>query len=208
MSKIVEYENAKEEVLNSLKNGEVIALPTETVYGLGVIYDNYEAYEKLNEIKRRPSEQPYSLMLGNINEIEQYAFLDEDTEVIVNKFLPGQLTIILKAKDHLPAWAKNKNDGTIGIRVPSTVLTRVIINDLGKPLLVPSANRHNEAPINNEIELENEFNNEISYIIKKNEEMTQTPTTVLLAYGKIKILREGKIKQADIENVIGRKLDE
>lgn len=207
MSKIVEYNSEKEDVINSFKKGEVIAIPTETVYGLAIVYDNFQAYEKLNKIKRRPPKQPYSLMLGSVNEIEKFAFLNDDAKKIVQNILPGQLTIILKGKDNLPSWAKNETDGSIGIRIPSTLLTRQIINDLGKPLLVPSANRHGQAPINNETELENEFANEVTYIIKKNEAMTQTPTTILQAYDKIKILREGKIKKADIENVIGRKLE-
>ena len=79
----------------ALQQGEVIAFPTETVFGLGVIFDNYDAYLKLVEVKRRPPTQPFTLMCGSVDDIEKYAVIDDKTRLIINNYMPGQLTIII-----------------------------------------------------------------------------------------------------------------
>ena len=67
------YKLAKE----ALNNHQVIAFPTETVFGLGVYYDDEEAYQLLNKVKRRREDKPYTLMLNDVDQIEKYAFIDE-----------------------------------------------------------------------------------------------------------------------------------
>ena len=100
-----------------LINGGIIAFPTETVYGFGVIFDDEKAYEKLINIKRRPPEKPFTLMCEKTSDIKK----------IINKFMPGQLTIILKAKPGLPSFVVSK-DNTVGIRISSHPIVQSLIH--------------------------------------------------------------------------------
>ncbi|NLN80691.1 MAG: hypothetical protein GX132_04830, partial [Erysipelotrichia bacterium] len=86
-------------VAEYLQKGKIIAFPTETVFGLGIIYDDSNAYEHLIKIKRRSPEKPFSLMLSSTIEISKYALLSKEEIKVINEFMPGDLTILVRAKD-------------------------------------------------------------------------------------------------------------
>ncbi|MGE4342542.1 MAG: L-threonylcarbamoyladenylate synthase, partial [Bacilli bacterium] len=151
--------------VDALRKGEVIAFPTETVFGLGVIFDEEKAYQKLVEVKRRPPTQPFTLMCGRIEDIEKYAFLDEKTKKIVTSFMPGPLTIIVRVKDDVPSFV-TLGTGFIGIRVSESTMVQHLIQSVGKPLLVPSANKHGEIPATTSAMALEVFNGEIPFVIE------------------------------------------
>ena len=101
-----------------ISNHGVIAFPTETVCGLGIAYDDEIAFEKLNKIKGKRENKPYTLMLDDIKEIETYAFISENAKKIIKAFMPGDITILLKAKENLPFYV-TLGSGVVGIRVSS-----------------------------------------------------------------------------------------
>ena len=101
----------------ALDDHGVIAFPTETVMGLAIYFDDEEAYEKLNFIKRRPEDKPYTMMVGDINKIDNYAYLSPKARKIINALMPGSITLLLPAKEGLPTWVTH-NSGVLGIRVP------------------------------------------------------------------------------------------
>lgn len=183
-----ELEKAKK----ALENGQVIAFPTETVMGLGVSFDNYNAYSLLNKIKRRPEDKPYTMMLGDVNDVSKYAHLTHRDLCFIHKFMPGPITVLLNAKDIVPNYVTH-NSGIIGIRVSDFKEVCELINYYGKPLLVPSANRSNEKPCNTYKEVESVFKNEISYLLKKDGGKNKPSTIIDLTTNNIKILREGDI---------------
>ena len=94
-------QNQLDEAAKLLKEGKVIAFPTETVYGLGVVYDDKVAYDSLCTVKRRPPEKPFTLMLADVKDVEKYADLNNVAKALVNAFMPGQFTLITKAKEGL-----------------------------------------------------------------------------------------------------------
>ena len=183
-----------------LINGGIIAFPTETVYGFGVIFDDEKAYEKLINIKRRPPEKPFTLMCEKTSDIEKYGYVNDDIKKIINKFMPGQLTIILKAKPGLPPFVVSK-DNTVGIRISSHPIVQSLIHQVGKPLLVPSANRSGEPPLINYQDVKNQFENELDGIIE-GKTTTNVPSTVVSLIDKICVLREGNIKLDDINKCL------
>ena len=190
----------KESLLSkeALLNGQVIAFPTETVMGLGVIFDNEQAYSLLNKIKRRPEDKPYTLMLGDVNDIEKYAHLSLRDRLIISKFMPGPLTVLLKAKENVPGYVTH-NTGIIGVRVPNMPEIQEMINFIGKPLLVPSANRSGEKPFVNYLDVEKEFGKELGYIYPKNA-LGEKPSTIIdLTSDRIIEVRTGSISIQDIE---------
>lgn len=187
-----------------LDNSQVVAFPTETVMGLGVYFDDFDAYNLLNKIKCRPEEKPYTLMLGNKNDISKYAYIDKRAQKVIDSFMPGEITVLLKSKENVPSYVTH-GTGVIGIRVPNLSELCDFINYLGKPLLVPSANKSGEKPALTYDEVINIFKDEVAYVFKSNSKSGVPSTLVDLTGEQVKIYREGNIKLADILKAIERK---
>lgn len=184
----------------SLRSGEVIAFPTETVFGLGVIFDNEAAYKRLVMIKERPPTQPFTLMCSSIEEIAKYAELDALSEKIIKHFMPGPLTIIVKVKPDVPSFV-TLNTGFIGIRVSESKLVQTLIKKVGRPLLVPSANKHGEQPALTSEQALKAFTGEIPYIIEGSSS-SNIPSTIIKIDGKIELIRLGSIPFEKILEIV------
>ena len=185
---------------NILKDGGVIAFPTETVFGLGVIYDNKSSYDRLISVKRRPPEKPFTLMCACVDDIEKYAYVNDKAKKLIKAFMPGQFTIILKAKEGLPAWVVSK-EGMVGIRVPDFKLINELISKVEKPLLVPSANKSGEPPLTKDLDVIEVFENEIDAIIK-GESTSNVPSSIVMVDDDIHIIRLGLISEEEIKGVL------
>ena len=197
MHLIKEFELAKK----SLDDSKVISFPTETVMGLGVYYDDFEAYQLLNKIKGRPEDKPYTLMLGSTSNIEQYAYLSSRDRKIIDAFMPGAITVLLKSKDSVPTYVTH-NTGVIGIRVPDIKLVQDLINFVNKPLLVPSANKSGEKPALTSLEVKEIFGDELGYILDGKSKGGVPSTIIDLTKEEVRIIREGPISLEDILNVL------
>lgn len=185
---------------NALLNHKVIAFPTETVCGLGVYFDDEEAYHLLNKIKGRPEDKPYTMMLAEVSEIFKYAYIDSKTLKIINEFMPGPVTLLLKAKDNIPSWVTH-NTNKIGIRVPNHAYLQEILKYMGKPLLVPSANKSNCPPLSNMDDVKKVFGNEIEFYFDKDAD-NEKPSTIIDLYDNIKVIRLGQISSNDIDKAL------
>ena len=191
-----QVQEAKKHLLNS----EVIAFPTETVMGLGVIYNDYQAYELLNRIKNRREDKPYTLMVKNISSIDEYAYVDEKIRRVIKAFMPGSLTILLKAKENVPSYVTH-NTGVIGIRIPSNKEALALLNEVGVPLLVPSANKAGEKPAYNDKEVKDIFLDELAYIVS-GKCLSGVPSTIVdFSKGEPALIREGGISFKEILEV-------
>lgn len=190
-----------DEILEALNQSKVIAFPTETVMGLGVFFDDFEAYSRLNQIKNRPEKKPYTMMLASPSEIEKYAFIDERAQKIIKAFVPGAITLLLKSKDVVPNYVTH-NTGVIGVRVPDMPIIREMLDFIKKPLLVPSANRSGEKPFIKASDVKKEFGKELGFIVEI-DALGQNPSTIIDLTGEdAKIIREGPISKQDIERVL------
>lgn len=197
--KIVEQRNIVE-ASTILSQGGLIAFPTETVFGFGVVFDDEKAYRRLIEVKHRPPEKPFTLMCADVNSIRQYAEVDKRADALIKAFMPGQFTIVLKAKPGLPSWVVGSN-GMVGIRVPDYPLVQEMIKNVGKPLLVPSANRSGEKPLTTSKEVYEIFKDEIDAVVE-GESVSQKPSTIVIIDKDVKIIREGLINQKQIDYVL------
>ena len=126
-------------ICTDLLNCQVVGFPTETVYGLGIIADSQKAFDALVSLKQRPITKPMTVMVKDVDEIEKYAFVNEKQKNVMQQFMPGPITIILKAKPNLP-FTMTLGQSTIGFRIPNHELTLKILKQVRKPLLVTSAN--------------------------------------------------------------------
>ncbi len=190
-----------QDALKALNEHQVIAFPTETVFGLGVFYDDYQAYNLLNKVKNRHEDKPYTMMLYDINEINKYADVDKKYLPIINKYMPGSLTILVKAKENVPNYVTH-NTKIIGIRIPSNKEALDLLSFVKKPLLVPSANKADQKPALNDVEVKAIFDKEISVIIPGKAIGGQASTIIDLTGNEIKLIRKGPISLEELSLLI------
>ena len=143
-------------------------------------------------------------MLSDKKDIEKYAYISEKSRLLIEKFVPGQITLLLKGKEDLPQYCRSK-EGLVGIRIPDDEYVRELIGKVDKPLLVPSANKSGEPPLTNSKDVVKIFENEIDAVIE-GQSISNTPSTIVLVSNDVRIIREGIIKKEDIEKVLGEKI--
>lgn len=173
------------------REGKIIAFPTETVFGLGVIYDSEEAFNELVKVKNRADNKPFTLMVGYTRDIEKYAVINAKIKNLIDVFMPGEITLIIEAKPDLP---KHVTLGSkfIGIRVSANYQVANLLNLVGKPMLVPSANKRDEKPALTANEVYQIFNGEIAGILE-GKTTSHTPSTIVKVTDTIELIREGTI---------------
>ncbi len=144
-TEIVKAENGilDNETLNRaamiLKNGGLVAFPTETVYGLGGNGTDALSAKKIYEAKGRPSDNPLIIHIADPKDAEKYAYTNEEYYKLANAFMPGPLTVILPKKDTIPLSVTGGLD-TVAIRCPSHEVARALIKACDLPIAAPSAN--------------------------------------------------------------------
>lgn len=121
-----------------LKQGGVVAFPTETVYGLGADVFNEKALQKIFIAKNRPSDNPLIVHISKKEDVFSIGYPNECAEKLMNLFWPGPLTLVMEKKPGIPRSASAGLD-TIGVRLPSSPIAQALIN-LAGPLAAPSAN--------------------------------------------------------------------
>ncbi len=187
-----------QEAASILKEGGVVALPTETVYGLGAASDNKKAIEKLFKIKRRPKDKPFTLCFADVNDVwEMFGVMPPFVYRIMEAFWPGPLTII----------SYNKNyDKKIGVRVSSNAILQGIIREINTPLCLPSANISGEREATTADEVVKIFGNSVDLVIDGGVSYFSKPSTIIdVTYHPFKILREGVIPANDLMEVFFKK---
>jgi len=127
-------------VARTLAAGSVVALPTDTFYGLAVDPVNLRAVDRIYEIKQRERHKPLSLLIGDVSHAYDLARgLDDTFDRLAERFWPGPLTIVVKAGSKLPLRV-TANTGNVALRVPETPLARAVVRQLGLPITATSAN--------------------------------------------------------------------
>lgn len=188
-------------LVEDLLNGKVVAFPTETVYGLAIVYDDINAFNRLYHTKNRSITKPISMMVSNKENIEKVAFIDENSNKIIDKFMPGELTLILKAKDNLPEHV-TFNLKTVGVRIPKFDLALKILTEVNKPLLVTSANISNTKALVKYEDVLKEFDGKIESLIALDALDSEPSSVVCVFDGDVKMFRQGKISKQEIINVL------
>lgn len=184
-----------------LNSGGAVVLPTETVYGLFAQALNEEAVNSVYQLKQRPRDKAMNLNVSNLNDIN---FFSQNTpfflEKLYNRFMPGPLTIILKANDNVPFWVNSGLD-TVGFRVPNHVKTLQLISETG-PLIGPSANISGNESGKKFSDIQAQFSVDLPGI-EDDQALTGIDSTILdLSGHKARILRQGAISRELIQKEI------
>ena len=180
-----------------LADGGAVVLPTETVYGLFAKAMDESAVNHVYELKNRPRDKAMNLNVASYEDIlfyskEQPKYLKQ----LYDAFLPGPLTIILKANDQVPKWI-NSGLATVGFRLPNHPVTRELIQDEG-PLIGPSANKSGKESGRHFDDIREQFDFQVTGY-QDDDALLGVDSTILdLSGNKVKILRQGSITQEDI----------
>lgn len=190
-------------VCNLIKKGEVIVFPTETVYGIGANALDEEAVKKIFIAKGRPSDNPLIVHVANKEEIGKVGEIQDAVEQkLIDTFMPGPITIILKKKKIVPGIV-SANLETVGVRMPSNEIARKIIETCKVPIAAPSANISGKPSGTNINDIRDELESKVSVIIDGGESNIGLESTVIkVTNGVPIILRPGKITPEDVKEVI------
>lgn len=188
----------------ALQRGEVIVYPTETLYGLGADALNCAAVEKVFQLKGRDPNNPIPVLVAERNMLN--ALVTEVSplaEKLIARFWPGPLTIVLPARKDIPAPLVNSTGG-VGVRISSQIIATELVRTLGRPLTATSANPSGKAPARTMRKAKSYFANAIEIFLDAGELTSKTGSTVIEFHGeKIKIIRDGDIKQAELQAIVG-----
>lgn len=161
------YEATDENIAKAgeiLKNGGVVAIPTETVYGLAANALSETAVKKIFEAKGRPADNPLIVHITDAKDIEKYAYPNRQAYALAEKFWPGPLTMILPKKECVP-YAVSAGLDTVAIRCPSHPIARRLIDAAGVPLAAPSANISGKPSATSAMHVLKDFGEHIDAII-------------------------------------------
>ncbi|MCO7122949.1 L-threonylcarbamoyladenylate synthase [Ihubacter massiliensis] len=190
-----------------IKNGGLVAFPTETVYGLGADALNAQAVAKVYEAKGRPSDNPMIVHIGRASDIGQLTpRLSPDIVALIENFWPGPLTLVVKRKSCVPDRTTGGLD-TVGVRMPDSKIALDLITWSGCPIAAPSANLSGKpSPTKAEHVIE-DLQGKVDAIIKGPDCRVGIESTVLDVTGDTPtILRPGVITAENIEAAIGKKV--
>lgn len=190
------------EVAEIIKNNGVVIFPTETVYGIGGNALSCQVVDKVYQIKQRPREKAINILLPNAERIEEYAdIIDEKEKRIIQKFMPGPITIILKRKDNI-GNGFTLNDGTIGVRIPNSPIVQAILKKVNVPLIAPSANISGKPSGTDVNSILKDFENKVDAVIDGGKSKLGISSTIVkVVNGKVEILREGSISKEELDNI-------
>ncbi|MFV1884641.1 MAG: L-threonylcarbamoyladenylate synthase [Balneola sp.] len=193
--------------IHLIKSGEVVAFPTETVYGLGADAWNPSAIQKVFEVKGRPSDNPLIVHISDLKQVEDFALeIPDKAKKLMDAFWPGPLSLVLKKKlEVLDAVTAGLN--TVAIRMPDHTLALEFIAQTG-PLVAPSANTSGKPSPTKAEHVRQDFGENFPVIDGEATKIGLESTVVDLNEKFPAILRPGSISRKQIEEVLGTFVEE
>ena len=193
-----------EEAAQSLKKGKLVIFPTETVYGIGANALDSKAVDDIFVAKGRANDNPLIVHISDFSMLEE--LVEEPSELekkLMDAFMPGPFTLILKKKDIIPNNVSAGLD-TVGIRMPSNKIAHDLIEQTNLPIAAPSANISSRPSGTNIDDIKDEFDNKVEIIIDGGKTSVGLESTVVKVIDGIPtILRPGKITPEDIMEIAG-----
>ena len=198
-------EKAIAEAGEILKNGGIVAIPTETVYGLAADAFNGEAVTKIFEAKGRPQDNPVIVHIGDLGQLPQVAAqVPEQAQKLIDAFWPGPLTLVLPKTDAVPSVV-SAGLPTVAVRFPKNKNTQAIIQAAGTPLAAPSANISGSPSPTKALHVMADLKGKIDAVVKDSGlcEVGLESTVVDMTQNPPMLLRPGAVTPEQIKEVIG-----
>lgn len=190
-----------EYIVSCLRKGNIVALPTDTFYGLAVDPVNLRAVEQIYQLKSRQKHKPLSLLIGAVAQAYELARdLDTSFDRLADKFWPGPLTIIVRAGTRLPLRS-TAYTGNVALRVPDSAIPRAVVEKFGLPITATAANLQGASECTHAACVRDQIGDRIPLIVDGGPTGRSLPTTIVdlsLGPGRWMILREGAIPTHEI----------
>ncbi len=178
-----------------LKKGKTIIYPTETCYGIGAKISSKKGIEKIFKAKQRNPKKALSIIVSDKKMVEKYAVLNEKAVLLMEKFMPGPLTLVVEKKKNVPNVLSKRG---IAFRISGNTFATKICKMLGEPIASTSANIEGEKEIYDEKELLEKFSKKVDLILLAGN-LSKNKTSTIFDVENGKVLREGNITEKEIK---------
>jgi tRNA threonylcarbamoyl adenosine modification protein (Sua5/YciO/YrdC/YwlC family) len=178
------------QVVECLRQGGVIAYPTDTTYGIGCDIFNKKGVKKIYQIKQRDPRKPFSFICADLSDAANYCQVSNFAFKTMKRNLPGPYTFVLEATRVVPDTLTTRQR-TVGIRIPDNPIALAIVKELGHPLVTTSVNISGEEPLNDPIMIHEQMGKLVDIVIDGGILMSDPSTVISLVNDKVEILREG-----------------
>ena len=178
-------------VADTLKEGGVIAYPTDTIYGLGCDLYQKDAIKRIHRLKRHSKNKRLSIICADLKDISNYAYVPDYAYRIMKTLIPGPYTFILEATKLVPKIMLT-NQQTVGIRVPDNNISLTLVRELEHPIITTSVTRPDESLYNDPEEIDQMFGRQIDMVIDGEIIVAEHSSIIDLTDEYPQILRPGK----------------
>ncbi len=179
-----------EQVVTCLKDGGVIAYPTDTTYGIGCSIFNKKGLERIYQMKQRDKRKPFSFICSDISEVSSYTKLSNLGFKILKRYLPGQYTFVLPAAREVPDLLTTKQK-TVGIRITRNHVCQAIVKSLGVPIVTTSANLSGEDPVGDPLVIDKQFGHVLDMVVDGGLLTMDVSSVISLIDDQVTVIREG-----------------
>ncbi len=178
-----------------LAAGGVVVLPTETVYGLAGRADLPRATRRIRRLKSRDPGKPLPIQVASTGRAEEICRIPERVRPLLDRFWPGPLTVVLQSRE---------GDGTVGVRIPDHPVALAILDRVGRPLAVPSANRAGDPPPRDAKAASTALGGAVDAVVDAGPVPGGIASTVLdLSGARPRLLRAGPVSVRELEEILG-----
>ena len=181
-----------EDAVAAILDGEVVGLPTDTVYGVGVDPFNLEAVERLFELKGRPAHKPVGVLVATVEQAREIGEITDEVARLAEAHWPGALTLIVTPRVVLSDWVGDRQRRTVGVRVPDHPVARELL-ELSGPLAVTSANESGGRETMNDREARDVFGDRVSVYLEGEAPGGMASTVVDATGSDLVVLRRGPV---------------
>jgi L-threonylcarbamoyladenylate synthase len=186
----------------SVRGGDLIVFPTDTVYGLGTRPDDRAATARVFEAKRRPRHLELPVLVATVDAARSVAVFDERAERLAGALWPGPLTLVLPRSEEASGWDLGGDPATVGVRAPHHPLALALLAETG-PLAVTSANLSGSPPARTCAELHALFGESVGVYLCQEDPLDGIASTVVdLAHGSATVIREGSLSRETLLEVL------
>lgn len=189
------------EAVHILQTGGVVAIPTETVYGLAALARHSDAVEKVFAIKGRPRSHPLIVHVATFEMAQLWGVFHSDAQKLGKRFWPGPLTLLVPRTPLVPDWVTGGRD-SVAIRIPDHPLTLKLLEELNDALVAPSANKFGKVSPTSALHVSQDLGNEIDLILDGGVCGIGVESTIVECMNGVRVLRPGAISQQEVAAVL------
>lgn len=191
-------------VVNTILDDGVLSVPTDTVYGICARVHSPEAFNKLVEVKNRPSNKKFPVMCSDIEQIKSIAIVDDKAEKLIRAFMPGPITLVLRKNPDVFTYINNsgtRETDELAIRMAPSALLKQVIDGVGSPLFMTSANQSGQEICKTLDDIERTCP-ALDGMVEGEVSLGQASTIVDCTGDTIKIQRRGPISEEEIMRIL------